>query len=64
KTLFEMAENCSSANRWYWQNFQPQKTLSDEARAVSPYVPSLLNQWRNLINDQIQKDLIVIRPYS
>jgi pyruvate formate lyase activating enzyme len=64
KTLFEMAEKCSSANHWYWQNFQPQKTLSEEARTISPYVPSLLNQWRDLINNHIQKDLIVIRPYS
>jgi pyruvate formate lyase activating enzyme len=64
KILFEMAEKCSSANHWYWQNFHPQKTLSDEARTISPYVPSLLNQWRDRINHQIQKDLIVIRPYS
>lgn len=62
KILLEMAEKCSSANRWYWQNFNPQKTLSDEAHTVSPYAPSLLSQWGDQINKQIQKDLIIIRP--
>ncbi len=61
KVLLEMAENCYSANHWYWQNFQPQKTLSDEARTIPPYSPSLLNQWRDRINQHIQKDLIIIR---
>jgi len=60
--LLEMAEQCSSALHWYWQNFQNQKTLAEKAQTIQPYSPSQLKKWKNLINAGAGRDLVVIRP--
>ncbi len=40
ETLREMAEEIKSAHTWYWQNFNPFKTLDKEAQR-SPLIPFL-----------------------
>jgi len=60
--LKEMAQHCSSATHWYWQNFHNQKTLTEKAQTIQPYSPSQLKKWKNLINAGVGKDLVVIRP--
>lgn len=60
--LLEMAENIKSAYTWYWQNFNPFKTLDPQAQKLAPYPLSLLQKWQEEINQEIGKDLIVIRP--
>jgi len=59
--LLEMAEQCSSALHWYWQNFQNQKTLAEKAQTIQPYSPSQLREWQTRINRQVGKDLVIIR---
>ncbi|MCX6089739.1 MAG: anaerobic ribonucleoside-triphosphate reductase activating protein [Candidatus Atribacteria bacterium] len=61
RVLQEMAGECFPATHWYWQNFLPQKTLKEEANKILPYPPSLLREWQNRINQQIGRDLVVIR---
>ena len=61
KVLQEMANHCSNATHWYWQNFQPQKTLNEDAQCVTPYSLSILNVWRECINQKIGRDLVIIR---
>ena len=61
RILQEMAGECSPATYWYWQNFLSQKTLKEEANKIIPYPPSLLREWQNHINQQIGRDLVVIR---
>jgi len=60
--LLEMAENIKSAHAWYWQNFNPFKTLDPQAQKLAPYPLSLLQKWQEEINQEMGKDLVVIRP--
>ncbi len=62
ETLREMAEEIKSAHTWYWQNFNPFKTLDKEAQKVTPYSFSLLQKWQDEVNREVGKDLVVIRP--
>ena len=62
KTLREMAKDLKNASMWYWQNFNPFKTLDKEAQKVAPYPLALLQQWQDEINREAGKDLVVIRP--
>ena len=62
ETLRGMAEEIKSAHTWYWQNFNPFKTLDKEAQKVTPYSFSLLQKWQDEVNREAGKDLVVIRP--
>lgn len=62
ETLREMAKDLKNASTWYWQNFNPFKTLDKEAQKVVPYPLTLLQQWKDEFNQEAGKNLIVIRP--
>ncbi len=61
-TLLAMAEEAREFSTWYWQNFLPHKTLDAKARDIAPYSLSLLEEWREKINQRMGKNLVVIRP--
>lgn len=62
EVLLAMAEEIREAHSWWWQNFRSQKTLSPEAQAVPPYPQSLLTEWQRLINAELGKELVKLRP--
>lgn len=61
EVLREMAEVLRNAKAWYWQNFHREKNLSQEAKNVTPYSPSFLHTLRDTINQEIGRDLVVLR---
>lgn len=61
ETLQTMASVVRHARVWYWQNFHREKNLSPEAKRVLPYPPSLLEEWQRVINEEIGRNLVVLR---
>ncbi|MCX7668322.1 MAG: anaerobic ribonucleoside-triphosphate reductase activating protein [Atribacterota bacterium] len=62
ETLLRMGESVTEASSWWWQNFRPEKTLAPEAKSISPYPLSVLQEWQTEINEKLGKNLVRIRP--
>ncbi len=61
EVLRTMAQTLRGARVWYWQNFHREKTLSPEAQKVTPYSPSFLKSLQDAINEEVGRDLVVLR---
>lgn len=61
EVLRKMAQVVQNARVWYWQNFQREKTLSEEAKKVTPYSSSFLCSLRDMINAEVGRELVVLR---
>ncbi len=61
EVLMNMARMLGNARSWFWQNFRKEHTLSEECRDIEPFLPSLLQSWRDEINSILGRKLIVLR---